>query len=100
MRAATLPSGVDPVPGEVPSASLPATGDVALIAVLFGVSLVPIVGELAHEGGFGQGTVGFATAFALLTGRELWREVRALVQARRAAREPARPRSRWIHPDG
>jgi hypothetical protein len=83
MRAANHPIRlVDSVPGEAPSAPAPASGDIALIAALLGVNLVPIVGELAHEGGFGPGTVGFATAFALLTGRELCREVRSLVQAR------------------
>ena len=77
---------VDPLRRGVPSASAPAAGDLALIAALLGVNLVPIVGELAHAGRFGPGTVGFATACALVAGRELWLEVRSLVQAR-AGRE-------------
>ncbi|ABS27298.1 hypothetical protein [Anaeromyxobacter sp. Fw109-5] len=82
MRAANHPIRlVDPAPGETKGAPAPAAGDVALVAALLGVNLVPIVGELAHEGWFGPGTVGLATAFALLTGRELCREVRSLVQA-------------------
>jgi hypothetical protein len=68
---------------ELPGAPVPAAGDLALLATLLAVNLVPIVGEVATRGGWGAGTAGLATAGALVTGRELWREVRALARVRR-----------------
>ncbi len=61
--------------------SVPARGDVALLASLLAVNLVPIVGEVARIGSWGPGTVGLATAGALLAGRELGSELRALLRA-------------------
>ncbi len=60
----------------------PAAGDLALIGALLAVSLFPIAGELAQSGRFGPGTVGLATALALVTGREVWVEVRAVMRRR------------------
>ena len=53
--------------------------DVAVTAMLLGVSLLPILGELARVGRWGAPSVGFATAVAMLSGRELWHQ---LVDAR------------------
>lgn len=61
----------------------PGAGDLALLATLFLVNLVPVVGEVARPGTWGAGTVGLATACALVAGGELWLEVRALARARR-----------------
>jgi hypothetical protein len=55
-------------------------GDVALVAVLFALNVVPIAGELAGLGRWSPAAVGFATAAALLTGRELWSELRVRVR--------------------
>ncbi len=52
-----------------------ASTDLALLGFLFVLALVPIVGQLAR-GDWGQGIVGFATAIALLSGRELVLELR------------------------
>ncbi len=57
-------------------------GDLALLAFLVLVNLVPIAGSLAG-GRWSQGTVGLATVGVLLAGRELARELRARVRARR-----------------
>jgi hypothetical protein len=54
----------------------------AILAVLLGVNLIPVVGEVAGLGSWGFGTVGLATACALLAGRELWAELRPLVARR------------------
>ncbi|WP_242345193.1 hypothetical protein [Anaeromyxobacter terrae] len=64
-------------------ASVPERGDLALMAMLLAVNLIPVIGELARLGRFGAGTVGFATACVLVTGRELWLEVRTFARARR-----------------
>jgi hypothetical protein len=66
-------------------ASSPDRGDLALMVMLLTVNLVPVIGEAAHLGRWGAGTLGFATACALVTGRELWLEVRELVRTRRCA---------------
>lgn len=52
-------------------------GDVSLVAVLFALNLVPVVGELAHLGHWSRGIVGFAAGATVLTGRELWSQLRA-----------------------
>jgi hypothetical protein len=64
-------------------ASIPERGDLALMVMLLAVNLVPVIGEAARLGRWGAGTLGFATACALVTGRELWLEVREIVRARR-----------------
>jgi hypothetical protein len=66
-------------------ASVPGEGDLALMVVLLAVNLVPMVGQAARLGRWGAGTLGFATACALVMGRELWLEVREVVRARRCA---------------
>ncbi len=58
-------------------------GDVALMAMLFGVNLVPLVGAAVTRGGWGAGTLGLATAGALVTGRELALGARSLLRRRR-----------------
>lgn len=49
--------------------------DAGTLLLLLAVSLVPIVGELARAGRWDAGSVGVATAVAILSGRELWHEV-------------------------
>lgn len=56
--------------------------EVALVGTLFALNLAPVVGELAHPGRWSPGIVGFAAAAALLTGRELWSQLRARRSAR------------------
>ena len=68
-------------PGACPAA--PDRGDLALLGMLFGVNLVPLVGEAVAHGRWGPGTLGLATAGALVTGRELLLEGRSLVRRRR-----------------
>lgn len=58
----------------------PDAGDLGLTAVLFVMSLFPIAGDLAEIGRWSPSIVGFAVAAAALSGRELWKEVRALVR--------------------
>ncbi len=64
----------------------PELSDLALIAVLFVLNVVPVASELAGVGHWSPGIVGFATAAALLTGRELWSQLRALARARGSTR--------------
>ncbi len=76
------------LPGpERPDRAPPSThgdrGDVAVMAMLFGVNLVPLVGEAVSRGRFGAGTLGLATAGALFTGRELVLGARSLLRRRR-----------------
>jgi hypothetical protein len=66
-------------------ASAPERGDLALMVMLLAVNLIPVIGEAARIGRWGAGTLGFATACVLVTGRELWLEVREVVRARRWA---------------
>jgi hypothetical protein len=66
-------------------ASIPERGDLALMVMLLAVNLIPVIGEAARIGRWGAGTLGFATACVLVTGRELWLEVREVVRARRWA---------------
>jgi hypothetical protein len=60
----------------------PELADIALIATLFVLNLVPVIGELAGMGRWSPGIVGFAVAAAVLAGRELWSELRARARAR------------------
>ncbi len=64
----------------------PERGDLALMATLCALNLVPMVGGILHPGRWGAATVGAATACALVAGRELWLEARAAVRARRSGR--------------
>lgn len=66
-------------------ASVPERGDLALMVMLLAVNLVPLIGQAARIGRWGTGTLGFATVCVLLTGRELWLEVREVVRARKGA---------------
>lgn len=54
----------------------PEARDVGLLAFLLAVSLIPIGGVLAG-GRWGDGSVGFATALALLCAREILHELQA-----------------------
>ncbi len=66
-----------------PRAERPTAGaDLVLLASILLVALLPIAGQLAR-GGWGQGTVGFATVMALLSGRELYLELRRRARSRR-----------------
>ena len=65
-----------------PDQGLPERGDVALVAGLFVLNLVPIACDLLRIGHWDSGTLGLSTAGALLLGRELWSQLRALVLRR------------------
>jgi hypothetical protein len=56
---------------------------VAIVVVLLIVNSIPMVCELAGLGHWGPGTVGLATACALLAARELWVELRPVVHRAR-----------------
>ncbi len=58
-------------------------GDLAVMAMLVGVNLVPRVGAAFTQGRWGSGTLGLATAGALVTGRELVRGARSTLFRRR-----------------
>lgn len=84
MRAAAhlrIVREVGPEAGEEPRPSrrAPTTdgGDLALVAALFVLDLVPVAGELSGVGHWSRAVVGFATAALLLTGRELWSQLGA-----------------------
>lgn len=64
-------------------ASSPDSGEVALVAVLFGINLLPVLGTVLRFGHWGTGTVGLAAACVILTGRELVSQVRDILRARR-----------------
>ena len=68
-------------PSAAESDPRPDSRDIALVATLFTLNLVPVVGEIAQVGHWTPGVVGFATAAALLTGRELWSQLRACRRA-------------------
>lgn len=72
---------------DAPQESMPddGPGDLALMVTLLALNAVPIAGELLRLGHWSPRVVGFATACAILAGRELWLEVGALVRARRGA---------------
>ncbi len=58
-------------------------GDLGLLAMLFGVNLVPLFGAAFTHAHWGPGTVGLATAGALVTGRELVLGGRSVLHRRR-----------------
>jgi hypothetical protein len=66
-----------PPPTSPPARRLPDRGDLGLIAGLFVLNLVPVAGELAGIGRWSPVVVGFAAGALLLSGRELWRQLRA-----------------------
>ena len=70
-------------PDQAPASSHGDGGDVAMMAMLFGVNLVPLVGEAVAHGRWGAGTLGLATAGALVTGRELVLGAHSLLRRRR-----------------
>jgi hypothetical protein len=69
-----------PRPEPAEAAAAPELGDLVLICLLFVLNLIPIAGELSGIGTWSPGIVGFAAAAALLTGRELWSQLRARVR--------------------
>jgi hypothetical protein len=60
-----------------PRAARGDASELSLVAALFGLSLVPVIGELAHPGHWSSGLVGLAAGAALVTGREVWSQLRA-----------------------
>ncbi|GAO03806.1 hypothetical protein PSR1_02692 [Anaeromyxobacter sp. PSR-1] len=75
-------------PGPARTASRPAAGDgsledVAVVATLFAIALLPIAGALAHLGTWTQGELGLSAAGTLFSGRELWASAFAARRARR-----------------
>lgn len=62
--------------------AVPDRGDHALLAVLFLLNAIPVAGDLAGLGRWSPGIVGFAVAAMLLTGRELWSQLRARARAK------------------
>lgn len=71
-----------PCGGAAPDPARPARGDLALIATLFALNVVPIASDFAAIGRWSEATVGFAVGAALLSGRELWAELREHARAR------------------
>lgn len=63
--------------------SSPTWGDLALLALLLVVNLVPLVGLALGIGRWSAATLGFATACAFVCGRELAIEARARLRARK-----------------
>jgi hypothetical protein len=61
---------------------LPDTGDLALLALLFLLNLLPVAGAVSGIGHWSEGIVGFAAGAMLLTGRELWSQLRARAGAK------------------
>lgn len=70
-----------------PAAGVADAGDLALVAALFLLNLLPVAGELSGVGHWSRALVGFATAALLLTGRELWSQLRARARAKTGADE-------------
>lgn len=62
------------------STPAPDGGDLALLGMILAVNLVPLVGEAVARGRWGGGTLGLATAGALVSGRELVLGARALLR--------------------
>jgi len=58
-------------------------GDFGVMAMLLGVNLVPLFGAAFTHGRWGPGTLGLATAGALVTGRELVLGARSMLYRRR-----------------
>lgn len=73
---ASSPAAAGPAPGSGDG------GDLAVMGMLFGVNLVPLVGAAVNRAGWGSGTLGLATFGALVTGRELVRGTRSLLGRR------------------
>ncbi len=65
---------------KISTRSPPTWGDLALLAVLLAVNLVPLVGLALRLGRWSAATLGLATACALVCGRELGIEARALLR--------------------
>ncbi len=65
-------------------------GDLAVLAMLLGVNLVPLVGAAVTRGGWGAGTLGLATAGALVSGRELALGARSYLRRGRERIPPPR----------
>jgi len=75
----------EPVVGEkkpAPVRRVADSGDLLLVAGLFLLNLIPVIGELAHAGHWSPAIVGFAVGALLLTGRELWSQLRARRRAK------------------
>lgn len=70
--------------GDLPLDAAPAGADLGLLAFVLAVHLVPLA-ALAAGQPWGAGTVGYATAVALVSGRELVRELVARSRAARAS---------------
>lgn len=73
----------DPPPDGGRPEATPAPGDMLLLATLFVLNLMPIAGEVSGVGHWSPATVGFAAGAALVTGRELWWELRVRARASR-----------------
>jgi hypothetical protein len=77
-------------PGDPPRGAGTAGGrDLSLVVFLFALHLVPVLGALAGRP-WGAGIVGYATAVALVAGREIASE---LCPRPHAARDGPRPRA-------
>ena len=86
MQIRPAPLRLAPAPRDtMEQASIPERGELAFIVMLLAVNLIPVIGEAVRGGRWGAGTLGFATACVLVTGRELLLEVREIVRARRCA---------------
>jgi hypothetical protein len=64
-------------PGERQRGTRMDASELYLVAALFGLSLVPVIGELAHPGHWSPGILGLAAGAAVVTGREVWSQLRA-----------------------
>lgn len=74
-----------PLPyGDLPLDAAPAGADLGLLAFVLAVHVVPLA-ALAADRPWGAGTVGYATAVALVSGRELVHELAARWRAGRAS---------------
>ena len=79
-----------------PDGPAPARADrseLVLVGSLLAVNLVPVAGEVLRPGRWPPAMVGFAAAASLLTGRELWSQLRAGLR-RWSAGEHAPPEPR------
>jgi hypothetical protein len=86
VRADERPSGA---PEPTPARRAPDSGDLALVTGLLLINVIPVACELAGIGRWSPAAVGFAAGALLLTGRELWSQVRARARWN-AERESAR----------
>ena len=66
-------------PKPAPARRGPDSGELALVTGLFLFNVIPVAGELAGIGRWSPGAGGFAAGALLLTGPELWSQVRARV---------------------